>query len=66
MTLFETMLKFIAQSIAKPDGQLMLPMETPKIQAVLGIKIKESLDLDIVEYDSLGSQFFKKFLQNEL
>ena len=32
----------------------------------LGIKIKESLDLDIVEYDSLGSQFFKKFLQNEL
>jgi hypothetical protein len=32
----------------------------------LGIKIKEYLDLDIVEYDSLESQFFKKFLQNEL
>jgi len=44
MTLFETMLKFIAQSITKPEGQLMLPMETPKIQSVLGIKIKEDDD----------------------
>ena len=42
--MFETMLKFIAQSITKPDGQLILPDLTPKIQMVTSIKLKEDDD----------------------
>lgn len=44
MTTRESMLKFLCERMKKPDGQLMLPDVTPKIQQVLEIKLKDDDD----------------------